>query len=915
MFFRFLLLCAVIFTGNCCFGQELVLRNSKFVEQKEGKPADWQIRGANNLVLSENGITAKIDNSMDFTIQQNVNTEVRKTRYKIYIAIKAEGSLNAEFYSQKSSPDWAYYFKQKIGPLVTELKEYSYIINPVATPQKENAVFRLIIKGQGTVNIKGIRIEREFIDENTGTKVNLLTGSSFEFGNSYYTYGWTGYMREKGGYANMPQYLREAEKELSGRRYSEDKFEGEKSLQLLHDSDKVRTLLTSEPVVLSGDNKNTRVVFSIYMKSLGAPAEVELFIYSGKFGESKPAARKIFSVTAGWNRYFINAEVSDQAQASIVFAGKGKILIDAAMLEIAAAGQTEPSTYNQPKNFECFIDTQAPYGIEFCGTPQKLKLSLLNRSKLAGDISGTISVVDYYGKTMCEKKIDFQDKLFSQTREVVFDESAIGYYKAMLRIEYNNKPMAIQECAFAIVPPHDMNNLEDNPFGIHTWPTSKNLRLAKMLGISIIRDHMSMITKWQVIEPEQGKFQDIEPELKTFYDLKLDILGSLDYTPLWASQIRPEYPSLKKINIAKDLWYYARMFPPREPALMIPYIKNIVGGCGKNIKYWETWNEPAIIKDTDERINTPFKHGFIHFTMQELLDSSKMVYDTVKQINPDAVIIGNWACQEPYSQIDDIIKAGGLQYVDKVAVHFYQGQGKGIPPDEPSERGEPPLRQRVEQWQKLMKTMGRSVGLWDTEFGIYRMKSNYKTLVYKINWDGVEPERAVEYIIKSYLTKISLGIEKVFYYNTFRPNYLYNYEPFIEYDMKPQPSAVAFAVMTDLFSGTAFSPDPVDDNLFHLIKTRKGNKFIYAVWLKNAGAWIKINIDPKNAGRILNVMGNELKGENITISTAPVYIISEKEIESDLIQKYKDSLNVSKPPAKTMNQNKKSQPFVPNIAI
>jgi hypothetical protein len=722
-------------------------------------------------------------------------------------------------------------------------------------------------------------------------------------------------MRERGGYANMPQYLCEEERELSGRSYSGDKVEGEKSLQLFHDNDKVRTLLMSEPVVLPADRKNTQVFFSIYMKSAGAPAEVELFIYSGKLGEIKPKGRKVFSVIAGWNRYFVSAEVSDQAQASIVFSGKGNILIDAAMLEMASAGQSEPSKYNQPKNFECFIDTQDPYGIEFSGNPQKLKLSLLNRNNLGGKISGNLSIVDYYGKTVCDRKIDFQDKLFNQTKEVVFEESAIGYYKSILSIEYNNRQVALQESAFAIIPQREMNKFDDTPFGIHTWPTSQNMRMLKMLGISIIRDHLSMLTKWQVIEPAQGRFQDIEPDLKRIYASNLNIVGSLDYTPLWASQIRPEYLSLKKFNMPKDLWYYARLFPPKEPTMMIPYVKHVVGAYEKYIKYWETWNEVHIIKDADDRINVPFKHGFIHFTMQEFLDYSKMVYDTVKQVNPDAVVIGQWACQEPYSQIDDIIKAGGLQYVDKVAVHFYQGQGKGIPPDEPSERGEPPLRERVEQWQKLMKSMGHSVGLWDTEFGIYRMKSNYKTWNYKINWNGVEPERAVEYIIKSYLIKISLGIEKVFYYNTFRPNYLYNYEPFIEYDMKPQPSAVAFAVMTGLFSGAKIFPDPADDEFFHVIKAAKDNTFIYAVWLKNAGAGMKINIDEKDAGRILNVMGNELKGENILISTAPIYILSGKEIETELIQKYKNAFKVSKGLKDTINKNDKSQPFIENTGL
>ena len=749
-------------------------------------------------------------------------------------------------------------------------------------------------------------------DRTVGVGANLLQGSSFELGNRYYTCGWSGYMREYGGYANMPVYVTEASGETAGRSYADDHVDGEKSLQLTHSSAQVRTILLSQPSVLPDKTGRVPALFSIYMKAVGKPAEVTLTLFSGRLGESKPAAAKKIKLTTSWQHYVIRGEVAVQAYTQIVFTGKGQVRLDAAMLEIAAPGQTEPSPYRPAEKFLCFVDTRDPYGIDFAGKPQLLTVSIVNRERLPGKLSGLLTVVDYYGKTVFTRRLNFADRQYGQKQEASFTPPATGYYKAVFILEHEQRPAAVRECAFAIVPPHDMTRVENTPFGMHTWPTAKNLAVLKMIGVSMIRDHLSMLTKWMTIEPAQGKFQDVDRELARIRQAGLGFLGSLDYTPFWASTIRPEYPSLKKFNMPADLWYYARLFPPRDPTQMIPYIKYAVGRYRKYTDYWETWNEVKIIDNIARRQDTQFKSGFIHLTMDELLASSALVYRTVKEVNPDAVVVGQYVCHEPYSQLPDIIKAGGLKYVDKLAVHFYQGQGKGIPPDEPSERGEPPLRQRVGQWRSLMKTTGREVGLWDTEFGLCRARSNYRNWNYKINWDGVTPATAISYIVKSYLVRLSLGFEKIFYYNTFRPNYLYSYEPFIEFDFKPQPATAAFAVMTCLFDGVKFYPDLLDDHCAHIIKAGKGRQFIYAVWLKNAGTGLRFSLSPEHVGPILNVMGNEIAGA-AAVTTEPLYIVTQKEIGPELLGAYHAALKAT--PSLPGNVNKAIQPYIENTGL
>lgn len=741
---------------------------------------------------------------------------------------------------------------------------------------------------------------------------NLLRGSSFECGNRDYTYGWAGYMREYGGYANMPAYVTAASGETAGRGYVSDCVDGEKSLQLTHPNAQVRTMLLSQPSVLPDKTGRVPAFFSIHMKAVDKPAEVTLSLYSGRLGESKQVATQKLKLTTSWQRYVIRGEVAIQVYAQIVFIGKGQVRLDAAMLEIAAPGKPEPSPYRPAEKFLSFVDTRDTYGIGFAGKPQLLTISIVNRERVAGKLSGLLTIVDYYGKTVFTRHLNFADRQYGQKQEVNLACPATGYYKAVFALEHEQHPVTASECAFAIVPQRDMTRLEDTPFGMHTWPTAQNLTMLKMIGVSMIRDHLSMLTKWMTIEPAQGKFQNVDRELERIRQAGLGFLGSLDYTPLWASTIRPEYPALKKFNMPADLWYYARLYPPRNPTLMIPYIKYAVGRYRKFTNYWETWNEVKIIDNTARRQDTPFKSGFIHLTMDELLTSSALVYRTVKGVNPDAVVVGQYVCHEPYSQLLDIIKAGGLKHVDKLAVHFYQGQGKGIPPDEPSERGEPPLRQRVEQWREQMKISGREVGLWDTEFGLCRTRSNYHNWNYKINWDGVTPATAISYIVKSYLVRLSLGFEKVFYYSTFRPNYLYSYEPFIEFDFKPQPATAAFAVMTNLFDGAKFYPDLLDDRYAHILKAGKERQFIYAIWLKNAGAGLRFRLSPEHVGSILNVMGNKISG-TAAVTTEPLYIVTEKEIGPELLKTYHTVLKTT--PSISGNVKKANQPYIENTGL
>ncbi|MBL4700378.1 MAG: hypothetical protein JKX85_03890 [Phycisphaeraceae bacterium] len=725
----FLILCS-----NLAFGD--ISRNSNF----ENGLKHWNLTGgvATVKLTSSGKVVVFTGKSGRMTIQQIINTASRWEKYEIILEMKAQGDFSGEFYCVKPKPPWTKHYMRKIEKIGSNFKIYKFSVVPKPTKSVEKAVFRILFYGKGEIQIKSIRIVKRPMASKKSASVpvitsgkNLLTGSSFELGDRYYTVGWSGFTRELGGYQHIPEYYRAGNGSNSGRRYNyTDKVDGMQSLELRHDSRHLLTFLFSEPVV-TGSSKEQPAVFSVYMKALHGTANVELGIQSGIFGEKQQSFKKIFKVDADWQRYSVNGTISHQGQGTIAFKNKGVILVDAVMLEIK--NNHKPSKYEPTHNFDCFVKSSVPFGVSFVDNPQILTLNCLNRQKLSGKLVGIIRFIDYWNSTVKEFTIDLKDKTERQSLRLPEYGLPVGYYKISCKIMHNKKLVAYRENAIAVVPNRDISKFEDNPFGFHAGPLSRNFHLLKMLGVSIVRAHVGMQTKWQVIEPQKGNFQDTTNLLEVSSQNKLHLLASLDYTPYWASMIKPSFPSLKKYKMPQDLWYWARIFPASNLEDMLNYVNHTVSKYTKYTNYWETWNEIHIIDQAEDRINKPIVSGFIHLTLDELLTKSKQIYDSIKKINPDAVVVGQYACKAPYKQFDKIIKAGGLKYVDKLAVHFYQGLGKGTPPDENSNKGESPLRQQVVHWRQLMKDNGKTVGLWDTEFGIYRTRTNYKHWKYLVD--------------------------------------------------------------------------------------------------------------------------------------------------------------------------------------
>ncbi|MBL4702676.1 MAG: hypothetical protein JKX85_15635 [Phycisphaeraceae bacterium] len=180
-----------------------------------------------------------------------------------------------------------------------------------------------------------------------------------------------------------------------------------------------------------------------------------------------------------------------------------------------------------------------------------------------------------------------------------------------------------------------------------------------------------------------------------------------------------------------------------------------------------------------------------------------------------------------------------------------------------------------------------------------------------INWEGCTQKRTVAYIIKSYLVKMSLGIEKIFFYSLGRTSYVYSYNPFIEFDYRPQPGIPTFAVMANLFTGAIFYPDLVDDKYYHIIKTRNKNGFVYALWAKSPGLQMEFTLRPEKSMTVFNIMGGKLIHSPIKITEEPIYIQSAIPVDQLLVSTYRKKSFKHK----EGSDSKYSQPDVINTGL
>lgn len=279
-----------------------------------------------------------------------------------------------------------------------------------------------------------------------------------------------------------------------------------------------------------------------------------------------------------------------------------------------------------------------------------------------------------------------------------------GLYLPTLVVEQGGKEVLRRPLpSFAIVEP--LPPLADVP------PTSRfgGQPTAHMPGSELVGMKWNRFwdypTSWCEMQPDPDRFvwdrtdQLVEEALARGEA----ILWCLCLTPTWASSIPDRDTVLADARLKS--WYgdglpalydsgrLAWQYPPRDLADWARYVEAVVQRYKDRVKHWEIWNEA----NSGHFIGTP----------QQYLEVLRTAYETIKRCDPEAVVVGIAGCPGWMGFTEEVLKLGGLDYMDVLSFHDYAY----APPETFG------CDRKVAETRELMARYGRVLPMWNTEVG------------------------------------------------------------------------------------------------------------------------------------------------------------------------------------------------------
>lgn len=202
----------------------------------------------------------------------------------------------------------------------------------------------------------------------------------------------------------------------------------------------------------------------------------------------------------------------------------------------------------------------------------------------------------------------------------------------------------------------------------------ENLVKMREAGIGWARADFS----WSAVERPQGTwhFEHLDRVLENAEKAGIQILPILDYDVPWAT---PAYQHL-------DAW--------KE------YVRQVVTRYQDRIRYWEVWNEQNLKSFWREEPNGA--------NYARLL---KVTYETIKEINPDLVVVYGGLAGVPKAFLEETLRAGAGKYFDVMNIHPYRG---GLVTFTEADK----FLQDIQMVHDVMKAYGLSnKPIWITEMG------------------------------------------------------------------------------------------------------------------------------------------------------------------------------------------------------
>lgn len=418
-----------------------------------------------------------------------------------------------------------------------------------------------------------------------------------------------------------------------------------------------------------------------------------------------------------------------------------------------------------------------------------------------------------------------------------------GWYTLLL---YNNGRQIMGFPAEFVILPRTRSGREQSDFllGSHlrfdrenaelAADSSLRLRQAVDWGISGVRMHPPLSTKWWMVEPERGKFVFYDPLIDEPRKFGIDVFGLLDGTARYAST------APQAVLDSGDSWLGWGAYPPHNLADWENYVYRMVTHFKGRVRCWEVWNEPD--------------HVFLRLPPNErsrktavYLNLLKSAWTAAKRADPGCVIVAGSVTAGGKSFLLECIDMGMLNYCDVVSFHGY---GRDIAS---SSKGAGAF-DIVADLKKRMEEFNLVKPIWDSESGPGDIAEGYI---------GVPTSESV---IKGIIARRAAGISRFYLYNGFTRNYPGHNDCRALLGYGGRPLAIqGFLPVYDSFLGnTAFRASCGSPGMFFYEFTTRSGGRIFAGWRTPGAPAILKHPDPINvsaydvSGRLIGDYAGEI---------------------------------------------------------
>jgi hypothetical protein len=416
---------------------------------------------------------------------------------------------------------------------------------------------------------------------------------------------------------------------------------------------------------------------------------------------------------------------------------------------------------------------------------------------------------------------------------------------------------------FAIIEPYTKT---DSLFGMnHAYPWPHLLDLSKQIGILWYRDWS---LQWQYVEPEKGKFDFTEPDYQINHLLErgLNVLPLLPFpSSIWSSSAGPE---------AGDPGYVGSMaYMPRDMEEFATYVRQTARHYNGILDIWEIINEPiyssyALPKAKDYQVS-------------DYVQLLQVAHRAVKAVDPEALVIGGVGGP---TRALEFIEAGGLSSVDILNLHMFPGLAA---PDT--------YEEQLNLIREHMNSIGVDIPVWLTE-GAYYADDDKPFEPWKSAWLKSEPWNrawlepvdseinASEWQVKLNTLLLANGAERIFYHSgaSSSLNNEWLEGIFFEWAAAPRKMLVAQSAMANLLSPPIKSLGPIESpKEIKAYGFESDGRTVIVAWVQEGAGKREISLAGK-LWKAIDLQGNELEVDGISLTGRPVYFVAEGTMQKEL---------------------------------